>query len=331
MSYIINYRGYDITEYCLPISGLENRKGSYGDLVYYPNLTVVVDNTKEIFTQNHPNAIISSNWLGDQVEIFKDGELLFDGRLRNINLTKVGNQAELQLTSAIDEVLNANLITYESGLKTLAELSEDLYLAYGIEIDYVSYETARIWQNIFGIKAKLAYVPPSSMTLIQAQQWLADTGLCRHYFIGNKAYMQFINQSETKPVTYVFTDNDIIDIQLTKMEKEYYDSYVVNTLQGQALGAGSKAMPAIDGGSGSAFIFPYLITGVNIGTLLLNYVQSDISKVTVSLIRNDASNYITLNTYISLQGNKLGQTYDLEILSIDKSDDSSVTLECETI
>lgn len=321
MSYEVYVSGLDMTDWIREEPILINRKGGIGELIEIQSLSLIGDNTKNIWSPGHPNSILDDAFVGDSVTIYKDSELIFEGEIRNISISNTGRDANIALTSKINTILNTYLPYFISEIKTLAEISQDIYTQFGIATDTASYTRAKEKQEDLLLQCVANVRATTNMTVLSAQQWLANAGLCRHYFIGNTAYMEFVDPDETVTLLTTFTDEDILNVSdYTFLEINNYNGYEVITATGTESLSGSNNAPILDANSDKPFVFTTPGSGYNWGDNYIALTSRNQFKITFQLTEsNNYANWLTLNSLIGIQSDNFGINKNVEIISIDDS------------
>lgn len=313
--------GLDVTDWVKEIPSLPISRGEIGSLVELPNIDIIVDNSKQVFTPLNPNSIFITDWRGGEVIVKRDGSPIYIGELRNVVLQNAGLSATIQSTAKINRILNANLPTYQSAQKTFAELSKDIYEnQFNIETDPISYGRSQAKQESLQLQARVNITSYSESTLISIQEYLAKAGICWHYFINQVAYMDFSDPNEVFIPVFTFTDNDIIDIQNYSLQEDNtYDGYEVITEAGSAKKVGVNMIPTLDATSGKGVVMSTIESGLNWGDTQLLLSNRETYSVQVHLAKRNETGWLKLGSAFVLDSTVFGINKTFQVLGIDDS------------
>ena len=327
-NYTFIISGLDITDWIREKPNLVYRRSNVGELIELPNVNLIGDNTKNVWAPGHENSIFTEDYIGESVKIYESDILIYEGQVRNVTISNAGRIATVSSTAKINEILNAQQPAYISTIKTFAEHSEDIYKQYGIEIDTISYNRSKELQEDNLLQCRVNIAISHNQSLMQIQQWLAQAGLCRHYFIGNIAYMDFFDPNETRYSMHTFTDSDIFDIQNYQLlEKQVYSGYEVITSTGTASKSGLYMVPTLDGNTDKPFIIVTPETGYNWGDLQVEISELEQFNLTVNLCKSKYTEWLQLTSVITIQSDRYGINKEFEIISMNPSSDLGVSIE----
>lgn len=319
--YLITVSGLDMTNWIRENPVLPISKSGLGELTEIPNLTLIGDNTNHVWTPLHQNSIFDVGWRGSEIKVFKDNILSYEGEVRNSILSNDGRIANIQTTAKINRILNAQMPPYFEDLKTFAEHSQDIYeKQFGIEIDPVSYTRSREKQEDLAMQVRANIHVDAKQSILQVQQFLADAGMCRHYFISNIAYMDFVDPETERISLHEFSDNDILEISNYQLiEQDIHDGYEVITAAGTARKAGLNKVPIIDMQSDKSFVMASVAGGYNWGDRQILLSERQRYTITVFLAAGNYSSWLNLDSVITINSELFGFKKDFEIVSIDDS------------
>lgn len=332
MNYLIKIGGIDVTNWIREIPSINYGRGGIGQLVEIPQITLIGDNTKGVFVPGGNNSILADDFNGDPVVIYKDDELIYEGELIDCDVSNYGRVCNLTVSAKVNKVLQPIVPGFTSPQKTFAELSQDLYTLFGVQCDRVSYGLAKTRQETYALQA-IANIPiDSNSNLMTIQQFLANAGFCRHYFVGSVAYMDFEDIDPTPSPIYVFEDQHIIDISnYQTIQGEPWDGYQVNTLVGLADKVGTNPVPSLDVGIGNQFMVATLEMGYNWGDLMEQYSAKRRYSITIHLANGSYTSWLTLYSHFQVQSNLFGINKVFKVLSIDESSKLGMVITGESL
>jgi len=319
--------GLDLTKYILSLDSIQTAKTDLGELVEIPNVGMTGDNTKNIFTPGSPNTIFQSGWMGEPVKVYRDDLLIYSGELRNVDFQSNGRRAKIETTSRVNKILNAAIGSYYHDTASIAEISENIYLQYNIPTDNASYERAKILQTQWGLQVEARITPSMAMTVMQAQQWLANAGICRHYFINDTAHMDIIDPNEVLGYAVEFDDSDIIELSSYSLsEVQPYDGYEVISAAGSFSEPGLNQAPTLDANTDKAFILNNPSGAIKYGELQMEISGLENYRITFSAKRSSKVEWLSMTSTFRVKTDRLGIDKVFKVLSIDKSSNLSATI-----
>ena len=330
--YRVMLSGINITDWVITKPSIIYSKNRMGELSEIPNADILVDNKRHVFTPLHANSIIQ-DVREREVLIYENSLLIYKGYLRNSLNSTDDTTALLQCTASINKVIGATFIPISNpSLLTFAEISAYIYGLYNIEIDGYSYERSREKQEDLGLFGILNHTLDHLQKVMEIQQWLANAGICKHYFVSDKAYMEFVDPFETVYSMYTFTDDHIISIDnYNPIEKTEYDAYTVNTVVGTARKEGLVEISPLE----ATTINPVAMINIGGGYLWGDY-QIELSKkrqdeITVRLVKTKEAFWLGLNSVFTIQSETEGIEANFILTSIDKSNDIYVVVTGESV
>lgn len=317
--YNITIAGIGVTEFIKEQPRLPRQKGAIGQLIEIPSVTLLADNTKGVFTPGGDNSIFPSSFRGDPIIITKDGDTIYEGEIRNVMPQNAGMVANIECTAKINRILQASLPGFISDQKTFAELSREIYALYGVETDDYSYERSRVCQEDLLLQARANVRLDSQLSVLSAQQWLANVGLCRHYFIGNIAYMDFVDTNQVSTPMGTFTDSDILEIRSYGLiDEDPYDGYEVITAGGTASKAGLNIPGTLDAGVDKDFVIASPETGYNWGDAMIALTNHERYRIEVWLTKG-VSQSLDLGTHFAVNSVVTGIVREFEVVGVEES------------
>jgi hypothetical protein len=328
IEYRIEIAGIDVTNWIREKPNLSIQKGDLGDIVELPNLILVGDNTKHIFTPKHPNSIFTTAWIGDKIKIYRNEDIQYEGLIRNVSVTDAGRLAQIETTDLVNFKLGLQMALFTQNVKTLAELSQEIYTLYGINTDSVTYTRSKEIQEDWLLQARANVNVTQQNTLLQTQQWLTQAGIARHWFVNGTAYYQVYDPDETRYSMHTFTDDDIMDItEYDLIEKNEYDGYTV-VCAGSVLAEkpGSNTIPVLNADSNSPFVFVTPETGHNWGERTIEISKKEQYSIKVVLTRSKYTEWLTMRSNFTIQSTRYGFTNTFQTLLLDYSSDLYVIL-----
>jgi len=330
--YQFTYAGIDVTEWVRSFPGLQLRKSELGQLIQLPDISIEMDNTKQIWTPGHPNTILDELWQGEPILIHQDDILIYEGEINNVAISLQGRVATVSVGAKVNRVLGTQIFFFESTQKTFAEISEALYLQFGVTTDATSYQIVREKQEDLLFQSTANINLNTNYSLLQAQQWLMDAGMCRHYFIGNTAYIKMLDPNETNLSLHTFVDSEILDVMdYTLIDRQHYDGYEVITAIGTARVVGVNPAPQLDAGVQNPFTISTLGFGFNWGDNQIDWSTGDKYRIQIHLAAGDFSSWINLETYFRIESERMGINRTFETISIDESSLLGPIIEAESV
>lgn len=318
--YTVTITGIDVSRWIRDIPAIPRNKGSLGTLADIPGLTLVGDNTKQVWNPEHPNSVLDANWRGEPVVVTINGDRVYEGEMRNVILSEEGRVATIELTSRINRILSTNFPFYYADLLTFAEISASIYASFGINWDSTSYARAKVQQQYYGLQARTSINPGAQLSLLTCQQFLANAGFCRHYFVKNVAYMDFIDPYTARTSMGTIVDDDILDISdYSLIEQDDYNGYQVQTATGLAIVNGSTMAPTLELGADKPFIMPTPAGGHEWGKLMIAYSEGNKYSITTHLAKGQITSWLDLDSIITINSAKFGINKQFEVISIDDS------------
>jgi hypothetical protein len=189
--YTVYISNLDFTDYILEKPVLALRKNDVGNLIEIPNVDLVLDNSEDLFTPEHPNCIFTGAWDDRVVTLYEDSLRLYSGYVREFTVTERGQQANLTLTATINRKVGAAMLPTYADQSTPAEHSRAVYQQFGIETDLRTYEYAIARQIEMELVCRICHTLEHNQTLMEFQQFLANLRICPHYFYDNHTYIPF--------------------------------------------------------------------------------------------------------------------------------------------
>lgn len=331
MEYRVELANIDISRWVINKPGVVYTKNRLGELAEIPNAEILVDNGYHVFTPFHAQSIIQDE-RERTLEIYEDDLLIYEGLLRHSRINTQDKTATLQTTARINRIVG-NIMTPVNDLtiQSFAEISEYLYTLYNIEIDNVSYYRTQKKQQDLGLLGWINHTYEHGSSVMEIQQFLANAGFSKHYFIGNKAYMEFVDPFETVYPIYTFTDDDIITIDnYTPLEKVPYDGYVVNTAAGSATKIGLNMAPNLDCDPSRPIIMATPSGGYYWGDYQIELAAKLQNEITLRLVKSKYAYWLGMQTTFEIDSTSEGINETFIVTSIDKSDDIAVVVTGET-
>lgn len=331
MSYEFFIDGIDLAEYLIEYPQTPNIKTNIGELVELQNLSFRLKNLDNSWTPDDPNFLLHPEGKEEPVIFKKDGIIIYTGLTRNAALSDRGRVATLNTTSKLNQILNAALPETILDQLTLSEISKELYLHYGVETDDRSYNRSKRKQELHAIQATTNVNLNQKTTMLQAQQFLANVGLCYHYFVNEVAYMEYYDiDTPVNPPT--FTDDDILDLEnYERIERPNYTGYSVNTAAGLAYEAGSNMAPVIEADQNQCFIINTLGAGFNIGDALIALSNRDQWKIKLRLTHSQWSESLDLTSFFKIQSTVTGIDQTFYCVFLDQGQPLEIIVEGLTV
>jgi len=163
-------------------------------------------------------------------------------------------------------------------------------------------------------------VPGTDQDIATLQKSLADNGLCRHYFVGNTAYMDYWFK-ETYDSSITLDDTQIIEVVVKPVELVEYNGYSIKTAVGDAVQWGTKSMPSNDLSVSQPIQLMTLEGGYNIGNLRIEYSQQKYLEEISTSIRSDTfSESLRIGSIVYLDSDYYDKQAKIEICSIQFND-----------
>lgn len=337
----ITISGNDCTDYIHTIPQLPQRKSEVGQLLEIPLLYLTCDNTEHLWTPGHSNSILDHTWFGEPIHLYREDELLFEGELSNIQWSNFGQTAELEVSAKINRLLTIQVMSFQASTKTFAELSQEIYQQFGIPTDQASYAMSQQHQETYAFQARAQLffgmngtrgMQSSQQTLLQVQQFLANAGLCRHYFLGNTAYMEFESPNPPAYPVYVFTDKELLqcnDFHL--LQQEPWDGYEVHTAMGTASKLGTHMPPVLNVDADQPFCVDSLEMGYNWGDIMLEYAQHERYFLSALLADDSPAAWLTLQSIIQIEFERTGIHGLFQLVGLDDSPTLGTLIYAESI
>ena len=332
MRYTITLAGIDVTEWVREQPTFENRKSEIGGFLELQNVDLMMDNTSDLFVPGGTRSIVDADFVGDPVLILDNLLIVYEGEVKAVTISDNGRTAQIYTTNRLNRKVNAALATYTDELYTFAELSERLYGFIGVEVDNASYTRAKTKQTALLMQGRIQVTPQSQTTVQQLQYQLASIGMCRHYFVDNKAYMEYYDVDDVRTIAHTFTDEDLIDVQtLESIERDVYDGYDVVTQSGTASKLGTFPLPSINADSTQTIMIPTIETGINIGEQWIKTSAKERTRITASLNTSTAAKALSFQSAFRITSDVMGFLRDYEITAYDGSGQIRILIEGESI
>lgn len=321
--------GYDLSKYILQdnfIYGIQN-KPEWGDLPQVPRLEIQLDNSKNIFGNVGSKSIFNNLIMQDVVvEVIRlNGSLEtieWKGFVENNVVDHANDRVTITGMSGLSKWLdNTALVT--TGEKTPAELSKDIFTAFGIDTDDVSYNESIAFQT--GLLA--VRVDPnlleSRITLFELQKQLATAGAGRIYYKNGKMAYDTYNQNMSTTTSLDLGERDLMTHPQEAVEERKNQKYTVEYVFGN-----EPSFGFVPGGSAQTLNF-----GVNAAVKVISQASAQNladqweridkikSKRLAFAVKHDLGFMLDLGSYITLTWQRIGLSLEtLEIISIDRTD-----------
>ena len=332
LDYQVILSGLDITDWVIEKPNIVYQKNQLGELSEIPNADIIVDNSTHLFTPYHSQSIIQ-DVRERSIVIYEDTMLIFEGYLRHSLINTTDTTAMLQCTARINQIIGSIMTpAIDDTIQSFSEISEYIYTLYNIEIDKTSYYRSHKKQQELGLLGWINHNVDHSSSVMEIQQLLANAGFSRHYFISNKAYMEFIDPFEDTISFHTFTDDDIISIEnYQPLEKVPYDGYLVQTAAGKAEKIGLNMAPSLDCGLTSPVIMATPAGGLYWGDYNLELSNKTQSEITLRLVKDTEAFWLGMTSVFTIQSTTEGIEETFLVTSIDKSNDIFVIVRGETV
>jgi len=332
--YRIVIHGIDVTSDIKgDIPSIVVRKGEIGAITDIGNIELLGDNSKDIWIVGGIYSFLGETAQGKPVKIYDWNQLIYEGKIREINISNAGRDASIVCYTKVSETIEKIIPGYFDDQYTLAELSQRLYETFGVTVDAVSYSNAKSKQLAMGLQARINILPNSNTSLASAQEWLAKVGFCRHYFVSNVAHLDFVDPTETHNPFTTLTNEDIIDIsEFREIEKNVYNGYLVQTATGNAYQAGTNMVPSLNCDETQSFVFPGIGQGIAYGDRAILMSERSLHSLTI-IVKKSSAQWMTLESTFKMESltNRYGIEKTFEVLSIDNSSLISTVIQAVSV
>ena len=332
IDYQVYLSGNEVTDWVIEKPNIVYFKNRLGELSEIPNADILVDNSNFLFTPFHEQSLIQDERERD-VLIYEEDLLIYEGKLRHSLINTSDRTATLQSTALINEIIG-NRLTPVSNLtvQTFSEISEYIYTLYNIEIDKPSYYRTKEKQEDLGLLGWINHTVEHGSSVMEVQQLLADSGFSRHYFIGNKAYMDFVDPFEDTTTYFTFTDDYILEIDNYQLiEKMVYDGYSVLTAAGRALEIGDSMAPDLDCSIANPIVMATPAGGHAWGTYQIELSKKRHYEISLQLVKDQYSYWLGLQTVFAIDSEYQGIQETFRVTSIDKNNDIFIVVTGESV
>jgi hypothetical protein len=321
--------GYDVSKYVLQdnfIYGIQN-KPEWGDLPQVPRLELQLDNSKNIFGNVGSRSIFNNLIMQDlEVEVIRlDGSLEtteWKGFVENNVVNHDNNRVKITGMSGLSKWLdNTALLT--TGEKTPAELSKDVFTAFGIDVDDQSYnESISLQTGLLSVRLDPNLLE-SRITLYEVQKQLATAGHGRIYFKDGKMVYDTYNDDINITTSIDLGERDLMTNPQEAVEERKDQKYTVEYLFGN-----EPSFGFVSGGSAQTLNFgpnsPVKVMSQAAASNLADQwerIDKIKSKRLSFAVKHDVGFLLDLGSYITLTWKRIGLSLEtLEIISIDRTD-----------
>lgn len=330
MAYTTKIAGIDVTSYITDKPNLSVKKNDVGELVEVPNITLIAFNERNIFTVGNTQSIFESDSQGESVEILEGNETVYSGEVRQCTPAQ-NKMVNIETTAKINQILNLTMPSYIAAQKTFSEHSWDIYGQFGISVDSHSYLRAKEFQEDNILQCRVNIPVTSVESLLSIQQFLANAGLCRHYFIGDTAYMEVGEPISGPSPMHTFGDSEILEITgYSLIESPHYDGYNVLTDAGTAYLYGDE-IATLDCGSDKNFVMPTSEAGINWGEAMIRITGTKRHSISITLAVSKYTQWMSSQSIFRVESDYMGIYENFEVVGLDYSSNLGITISGESV